>query len=107
MIHHLQFRCFLIDKFCEQPHSNGCCRLVTVDDPDGHYRDNCWYPNVEKSNITFTEDGDTWYRHDVLIGATVPIPGDILERIFVNNNPPETSAMHLNLYRKEIEKPTK
>lgn len=65
MIHYLQFRCFNINKFCEWPHTNSdCCRLVIVDDPGNHYRENCWYPHAERSDIMFSEDGDNWFNHD-------------------------------------------
>lgn len=127
MIHYLQFRCFIIDKFCEQPHQNNtCCRLVIVNDPKGHYRNNCWYPHAERSDITYTEDGITWIRHDAIQHSSITIPGDILDRISPIKHPPQTAEdiaipiytelpqeevieeyQFVNGQRVKIEKPTK
>ncbi len=96
MIRYLQFRCFNIEKFCEQPHDNSnCCKLVTVDDPHNHYRENCWYPHAEISGIKFSEDGRLWFEHDDYRPLIVPIPGDWRSYILKEIYPEETAETYI------------
>lgn len=97
MIRNLQFRCSKINKFCEQPHNSNCCKMVFVDDPNGHYRDNCWYPNVEISGIKFSEDGVLWFPHDNYTRPIIPIPGDWRSYVLKGVYPPDTSETFAEL----------
>lgn len=98
MIRYLQFRCSVIEKFCEQPHDNSnCCKLVIVDDPNGHYRENCWYPHAEISGIKFSESGKIWFHHDDYEPSVIPIPGDWRSYILKDVYPEETAKNYVTL----------